>query len=113
MFFNNTIKDNRSLVIKHFNDGIVQICGVCTENPLGAKGLCQERAFVSGLEAANALSREGVLGLEHGRQHAVLPVRDDEPQVVAGRALNKALADAFDSNPINKALGLRASPWVR
>ena len=27
----------------------------------GAKGLCQERAFVSGIEAANALARSGVL----------------------------------------------------
>ena len=79
----------------------------------GAKGLCQERAFVSGLEAANALSRGGHLGVGYGKTHLVVPVRDDEPQVVAGRSLNKALADAFDANPLNKALGLKASPWVR
>jgi hypothetical protein len=28
----------------------------------GAKGLCQERAYVSGIEAANALARNGLLG---------------------------------------------------
>jgi len=83
------------------------------EREHGAKGLCQERAFVSGLEAANALARDGHLGVGQGRQHLVLPIRDDEPQVVVGRAINKALADAFDSNPLNRALGLKASPWVR
>jgi len=79
----------------------------------GAKGLCQERAFVSGLEAANALARDGHLGVGNGRQHLVIPIREDQPQVVAGRAANKALADAFTANPLIKALGLKASPWVR
>lgn len=64
----------------------------------GAKGLCQERAFVSGLQAA------GALGL--GAQPDVLPVREDEPQVVGGRALNKAVMGALD------VFGL-GSPWVR
>ena len=72
----------------------------------GAKGLCQERAYVSGLEAANALARNGQLG-QNGRQHLVIPIRDDEPQVVAARKLNKLVADAI------KPLGLPASPWVR
>lgn len=72
----------------------------------GAKGLCQERAYVSGLEAANALARTGALGAAHRAEHTVLAVRDDEPQVVAGRALNKAVMDAL------KPLGL-SSPWVR
>lgn len=72
----------------------------------GAKGLCQERAYVSGLEAANALARSGALGVGLGRQHPVIPIRDDEPQVVAGRAVNKQLQDLL--NPF----GL-ASPWVR
>jgi len=72
----------------------------------GAKGLCQERAFVTGLEAANSLARRGVLGTQHRDEHEVIPVRDDEPQVKAGRALNKALAQV--ANPF----GL-ASPWVR
>jgi len=76
------------------------------EREHGAKGLCQERAYVSGLEAANALARNGALGL-HGKQHLVIPIRDDQPQVVAGRRLNKLVADAI------KPLGLPASPWVR
>jgi len=76
------------------------------EREHGAKGLCQERAFVSGLEAANALARSGVLGAGHTGQHEVIPIRDDEPQVVLGRAVNKRVMDVL--NP----LGL-ASPWVR
>ena len=31
----------------------------------GAKGLCQERAYVSGIQAANALARNGALGVQH------------------------------------------------
>merc|ERR1719201_917781 len=76
------------------------------EREHGAKGLCQERAYVSGLEAANQLARSGELGLK-GKQHLVIPIRDDEPQVVAGRRLNKLVADAL------KPLGLPPSPWVR
>lgn len=71
----------------------------------GAKGLCQERAYVSGLEAANALSRGGAL---KGRKvvHEVIPVRDDEAQVQAGRLVNKGVMDVLGR------VGL-ASPWVR
>ncbi|KAL3917052.1 MAG: hypothetical protein SGPRY_006559 [Prymnesium sp.] len=76
------------------------------EREHGAKGLCQERAYVSGLEAANALARSGVLGQGHKQEHEVIPIRSDQPQVVAGRMINKRLMDAL--NP----LGL-ASPWVR
>jgi len=76
------------------------------EREHGAKGLCQERAYVSGLEAANALARSGVLGPAYSQQHEVIPIREDEPQVVLGRAINKGIMKAL--NP----LGL-ASPWVR
>ena len=76
------------------------------EREHGAKGLCQERAYVSGLEAANQLGRNGALPL-NGRQHRVIPVRDDEPQVVAGRQANKLVAEGL------KRLGLNPSPWVR
>lgn len=72
----------------------------------GAKGLCQERAFVSGLEAANALARNGTLGPERTNEHAVIPIRDDEPQVIAGRSLNATVMKALEP------IGL-ASPWVR
>jgi len=48
----------------------------------GSKGLCQERAFVSGIQAANALARSGSLGIERKfKRGTVLPVRDDEIQV--------------------------------
>lgn len=71
----------------------------------GAKGLCQERAYVSGLEAGNALLRSGALqgstavaawgGAQAGGgagEHPVLPIRPDEPQVVAGKQAAKAAA---------------------
>merc|ERR1712087_630268 len=72
----------------------------------GAKGLCQERAYVSGLEAANALARSGVLGTKHGREHVVIPIRKDEPQVRAGRQLNRRFMEVL------RPLGL-SSPWIR
>lgn len=75
------------------------------EREHGAKGLCQERAYVSGLEAANALARTSQLK-GNTRQHPVIPIRDDEPQVVLGRQINSQVMGLL--NP----LGL-ASPWVR
>ena len=73
----------------------------------GAKGLCQERAYVCGLEAANSLLERGIV---RGREtsapstHAVLPVRPDEPQVELGRALTAAVMEPLE------ALGFRW-PW--
>jgi len=79
----------------------------------GSKGLCQERAFVSGLEAGNALTRNALktvskqrASLKPLREHVVIPIRADETQVVVGRALNKRVMDALEP------FGL-ASPWVR
>ncbi|EKX37328.1 hypothetical protein GUITHDRAFT_89689 [Guillardia theta CCMP2712] len=73
----------------------------------GAKGLCQERAYVSGLEAANALGNEGVLGRERKfRSHRVIPIREDEPQVVLGRVANKQVMDILAKFNLD-------SPWVR
>ena len=74
----------------------------------GAKGLCQERAYVCGLEAGNSLLRRGIVkGLRSSanQQHPVIPIRADEPQVVLGRALNKVVMDPLD------ALGLQW-PWL-
>lgn len=51
----------------------------------GAKGLCQERAYVSGLEAGNALLREAGASSEH----TVIPVRPDEVQFRALVSLNR------------------------
>lgn len=74
------------------------------EREHGAKGLCQERAYVCGLEAANSLLRRGVVRGTVSGEHRVIPVRPDEPQVVLGRALNKLVM-----NPL-EAAGLRW-PW--
>jgi uncharacterized protein with NAD-binding domain and iron-sulfur cluster len=71
-----------------------------------AKGLCQERAYISGLEAANQLARSGALGSGRRVEHPVLEIRQDEPQVVAGQAVNKLVMEAL------RPFGL-ASPWVR
>jgi len=71
----------------------------------GAKGLCQERALVSGLEAANSLARRGLLG-DNRREHLVIPVRDDEIQVQLGRQVNRSVSGFL------QPFGL-ASPWAR
>lgn len=79
----------------------------------GAKGLCQERAYVCGLEAGNSLIRRRIVnggdsngsdGKGGDHAHPVLPIRADEPQVVLGRALNKLVMDPAE------ALGLKL-PW--
>ena len=74
----------------------------------GAKGLCQERAYVCGLEAANSLIRRKVVttSTSPAREHPVCPIRADEPQVLIGRALNALLMNQAE------ALGLRW-PWLR
>ena len=69
------------------------------EREHGAKGLCQERAFVSGLEAANALLED--INLSNAKMHTVLPVREDEAQFKAAVALN------------NQAMMIFPRFWVR
>jgi hypothetical protein len=66
----------------------------------------QERAYVSGLQAVNALAKKGALGNSRQGEYPVIPIREDEPQVVAGRQVNKMVMDML------KPLGL-SSPWVR
>ena len=75
------------------------------DREFGAKGLCQERAYVCGLEAANSLLRRGIVRGTGSGEHRVIPVRPDEPQVVLGRALNKLVMDPLE------AVGLRW-PWL-
>ena len=75
------------------------------EREHGAKGLCQERAYVCGLEAANSLLRRGVVRGTVSGEHRVIPIRPDEPQVVLGRALNKLVMHPLE------AVGLRW-PWL-
>lgn len=57
------------------------------EREHGAKGLCQERAYVSGFEAANSLMMSTCE--EKFQPHEVLPVREDEMQFKMGMELNK------------------------
>lgn len=74
----------------------------------GAKGLCQERALVSGYQAANVLSNKGVLAQNASfpSKATVLPVRDDEPQYLAAVRANSIVQGALDR------VGL-GSFWVR
>ena len=57
------------------------------EREHGAKGLCQERAYVSGIEAANSLlkSTETAISTDY---HQVLAVREDEMQFKLGVEVN-------------------------
>ena len=52
-------------------------------------------------------ARDGALGPFHGKQALVVPIREDEPQVVLGRQANQAVAGVLSR------LGLNPSPWVR
>lgn len=66
----------------------------------GSKGLCQERAFVSGIQAANSLARSGALGIENKfKRGSVLPVRDDELQVKIGRSVNQIAKSCISLEP--------------
>ena len=55
----------------------------------GAKGLCQERAYVSGFEAANSLMKVTTASNDKFKAHEVLPVRDDEMLFKAGVEINR------------------------
>merc|ERR1711871_634188 len=63
----------------------------------GAKGLCQERAYVSGIKAANRLlSNDLVIERSQNKDslvslHSVIELRDDEIQVKLGRELNRRI----------------------
>jgi len=60
------------------------------EREHGAKGLCQERAFVSGIEAANSLL-QSTTDDESYKMIDVLPVRDDEIQFQLAVQANNAV----------------------
>lgn len=73
------------------------------EREHGAKGLCQERAYVAGLQAADEIVKE--VGRGGGKKaEGVLQVREDEVQFTLGSQIN---------NRVNKFLGPFARPWVR
>jgi hypothetical protein len=85
----------------------------------GSKGLCQERAFVSGMLAADTvidqLSKSNKLddpidGTMVGtavRRSAIQPIRVDEVQVRVGRRVNKAVAKVLDPFGILTAMFVR------
>ena len=70
---------------------------------------------MSGLEAANALSRNGALSSqsvsgEKRREKLanVIPIRDDEVQYTVAKDVNKKFIDFLgDNNPFNYVLGIR------
>ena len=57
----------------------------------GAKGLCQERAYVSGIQAANLLLSKD--------EHIVLPVREDEAGFKAAMELNRNIMKILPPRP--------------
>ena len=71
----------------------------------GAKGLCQERALVSGYEAANELASRGVLN-GNRKMKERLEIRDDEPAYTMGVRASSVVQGALDR------LGV-GSAWVR
>jgi hypothetical protein len=75
------------------------------EQEHGAKGLCQERAYVSGIVAANSLALSGVLR-DSKKQKNILAIREDEMQVKLGRRVNKRVMELLKPFRID-------SPWVR
>jgi len=72
-----------------------------------AKGLCQERAYVSGIAAGSALVKKGFYNGIRSIKSNIIPIREDEVQVQIGRRINKSIMDI-----LLKPLGL-SSPWVR
>lgn len=67
----------------------------------GANGLSQERAWVTGLQAANLVCQR----LGQGRPADILPVEPDEPHIAAAKELNHGIKGAL------YGLGLR-SPFL-
>ena len=66
------------------------------EREHGAKGLCQERAYVSGLRAGNlVLERDTEIDQQVIEPHPVIPVRPDEKQFKASVAINRQLMKTF------------------
>merc|ERR1719261_1589865 len=61
----------------------------------GAKGLCQERALVSGYEAANELASRGVLN-GNRKMKQRLEIRDDEPAYTMGVRASSMIQGALD-----------------
>ena len=78
----------------------------------GSKGLCQERAYVSGIFAANKLSEHLKIKVENegvpsNKAINIIPIREDEPQVKLGREVNKRVSSVLER------FGVKSSFWLR
>lgn len=62
----------------------------------GANGLSQERAYVTGLTAANLV----IQGLSYGVPAEIIPVQEDEPHVIAARGANQAVQELIEALPL-------------
>lgn len=65
----------------------------------GANGLSQERAYITGLSAANMV----VESLGQGQLANIIPVEADEPHVAAGKSLNRTVQGLADASPLRVA----------
>lgn len=68
--------------------------------PHGANGLSQERAYVTGLTAANLV----VQRLGHGEQASVLDVEPDEPHIAAARTAVSQLRTVAEQTGLTRVL---------
>jgi hypothetical protein len=66
----------------------------------GANGLSQERAYVTGLVAANLVCSR----LDAGEQCSVIDVEEDEPHIKAGKDAVKGIRGVLDSLNISPLL---------
>ena len=78
-------------------------------------GLCQERAFVSGIQAANILIKNNKeLFKDNNKYHNIIPIRNDEKQYTIPRDINRNVKNKIKTlgkDFLN--LNLNLSPWVR
>ncbi|KAL3155415.1 hypothetical protein ABBQ38_010971 [Trebouxia sp. C0009 RCD-2024] len=62
----------------------------------GANGLSQERAYITGLTAANLV----IGGLSHGVPAVIIPVEEDEKHVSAAKEANQAVQGFLEALPL-------------
>ena len=62
----------------------------------GANGLSQERAYITGLTAANLV----IGGLSHGVPAVIIPVEEDEKHVSAAKGANQAVQGFLEALPL-------------
>jgi uncharacterized protein with NAD-binding domain and iron-sulfur cluster len=95
------------LIVPNFNNRLVTAGDWVKmgDKETRAKGLCQERAFITGLEAANTLLDALPVPFDVKKKAQVIPIREDEPQVILGREVNKKIMGMLKPFKLD-------SPWV-